>query len=72
MEWFEGSVEKLLGPALMRPADKVHPTHNVRRPFTTALGLPITTKEQQDLDAQGTASFFFHEGKKRIVIGCSP
>ncbi|KAF9076290.1 hypothetical protein BDP27DRAFT_1380351 [Rhodocollybia butyracea] len=48
VEWYEGSAEKLSGPALMRVAGETDPTHYVRRPKA---------------DAQGTVSFFFHENK---------
>jgi hypothetical protein len=65
VEWYEGSVEKLLGPALMRVADETNPTHYVRRPFTAVLGMPIATKEREEADAQGTVSFFFHENKTK-------
>jgi len=62
VEWYEGSVEKLSGPALMRVADETNPTHYVRRPFTATLGMPIATKEMEEADARGTVSFF-HENK---------
>lgn len=65
VEWYEGSVEKLSGPALMRVVDEINPTHYVRRPFTAVLGMPIATKEREEADAQGTVSFFFHEKKDR-------
>ena len=65
VEWYEGSVEKLLGPVLMRVADETNPTNYVRRPFTAALGMPIATKEMEELDAQGTVAFFFHENKTK-------
>ena len=63
VEWYEGSVEKLSGPALMRVADETNPTHYVRCPFTAALGMPIATNGREEADAQGTVSFFFHENK---------
>ena len=65
VEWYEGSVEKLLGPALMRVVNEVNPTHYVRRPFTAVLGMPIATKERENEDAQGSVSFFFHENKTK-------
>ena len=65
VEWYEGFVEKLSGPALMRVADETNPTHYVRRPFTAALGMPIARKEREEADAQGTVSFFFHENKDK-------
>lgn len=61
VEWYEGSVEKLIGPPLMRVAEETNPTHYVRRPFTALLGMPIAAKEMQSDDAQGSVSFFFHE-----------
>jgi hypothetical protein len=65
VEWYEGSVEKLTGPALMRVVDETNPTHYVRRPFTAVLGMPITTKEREGADAQGSVSFFFHENRDK-------
>lgn len=65
VEWYEGSVEKLSRPAIMRVADETNPTHYVRRPFTAALGMPIATKQREKEDAQGTVSFFFHENKDK-------
>ncbi|KAF9218701.1 hypothetical protein BS17DRAFT_719790, partial [Gyrodon lividus] len=65
VEWYEGSVEKLSGPALMRVADETNPTHYVRRPFTAMLGMPIATKEREEADAQGSVSFFFHEKRDK-------
>jgi hypothetical protein len=65
VEWYEGSVEKLSGPALMRITDETNPTYYVRRTFTAALGMPIATKEMEDADAQGSVSFFFHENKDK-------
>ena len=64
VEWYEGTVEKLLGPVLMRVADETNPTHYVRRPFTTALRMPIATKEREVEDAQGIISFF-HENRDK-------
>lgn len=61
VECYEGSVEKLWGPSLMRVADESNPTHYVRRPV---LGMPIATRERE-ADAQGTVSFFFHENKTK-------
>ena len=65
IEWYEGTVEKLTGPALMRVADETNPTHHVRRPFTAVLGMPVATKEREAVDAQGSVSFFFHENKTK-------
>ncbi|GJJ09180.1 hypothetical protein Clacol_003402 [Clathrus columnatus] len=64
VEWYEGTVEKLAGPALMRVARETNPTYYVRRPFTAVLGMPIATKEEKDdTDVQGSVSFFSHENK---------
>ncbi|KEP47577.1 hypothetical protein V565_150820 [Rhizoctonia solani 123E] len=63
VEWYEGSVEKLSGPALMRVVHKTNPTSYVRHSLTALLGMPIATKEREALDAQGTISFYFHEKK---------
>ena len=65
VEWYEGTVEKVLGPALMRVADETNPTHYVRRPFTAALGMLIATKEREVEDAQRAISFFFHENRDK-------
>ena len=65
VEWYEGSVERLSGPALMRVAEETNPTSYARRALTTALGMPIATREREDTDAQGSVSFFFHESKDR-------
>ncbi|KDR72788.1 hypothetical protein GALMADRAFT_228479 [Galerina marginata CBS 339.88] len=47
IEWYEGFVEKLSGPALMRVAHKSNPTYHVRRALTAALGMPISTRERE-------------------------
>ncbi|EJD00197.1 uncharacterized protein FOMMEDRAFT_136267 [Fomitiporia mediterranea MF3/22] len=65
VEWYEGSVEKLSGLALMRVGDETNPTYYVRRALTAVLGMPIATREREDMDAQGSVSFFFHENKDR-------
>ncbi|KAJ2924403.1 hypothetical protein H1R20_g12699, partial [Candolleomyces eurysporus] len=53
VEWYEGSVEKLTGPPLMRIVDESNPTRHVRRALTAALGMPIATKERENADARG-------------------
>ncbi|EUC59234.1 hypothetical protein RSOL_304890, partial [Rhizoctonia solani AG-3 Rhs1AP] len=63
VEWYEGSVEKLSGPALMRVTHKINPTSCVRRPLTAALAMPIAMREMEGTDVQGAVSFFFHETK---------
>lgn len=66
VEWYEGVVEKLAGPALLSVAtNRANPTHYVRRPFTARLGMPIATKERETADAQGSVAFFFHENKTK-------
>jgi hypothetical protein len=65
VEWYEGAVEKLSGPPLLRVTDVTNPTHYVRRLFTAALGMPIATEEREDEDAQGSVAFFFHENKDK-------
>ena len=79
IEWCEGSVKTLAGPPplpdaippplpdaippLLPVTLETDPTHYVRRFLTAALGMPITTKEREDDDAQGSVAFFFHENK---------
>jgi len=63
VEWYEGTVERLAGPALLRPTLNTDPTFYVRRFLTAVLGMPIATKETEDDDAQGSVGFFFHENR---------
>ena len=65
VEWYEGAVEKLSGPHLLRITDDTNPTHYVRRFLTAALGVPIVTAEGEATDAQGSATLFFHENKDK-------
>ena len=60
VEWYEGAVEKLSGPHLLRVADDTNSTHYVRRFLTAVLGMPIAT-----VDAQGSVAMFFHENKDK-------
>ncbi|KAK7689090.1 hypothetical protein QCA50_007781 [Cerrena zonata] len=60
VEWYEGAVERLSGPSLLRVADITNPTHYVRRHFTAALGMPIATAERE-----GSVTLFFHENKNK-------
>jgi hypothetical protein len=62
VEWYEGAVEKLSGPHLLRVTDDTNPTHYVRRFLTAALGMPIATVAA---DAQGSVALFFHENKDK-------
>ncbi|KAF8894330.1 hypothetical protein CPB84DRAFT_1782815 [Gymnopilus junonius] len=45
IEWYEGSVVKLVGPPLMSVVDDTNPTFGIRHPFTTALGIPIARRK---------------------------
>ncbi|ETW75104.1 hypothetical protein HETIRDRAFT_481777 [Heterobasidion irregulare TC 32-1] len=65
VEWYEGAVEKLSGPHLLRITDNTNPTHYVRRFLTAALGMPIVAAEGEATDAQGSATLFFHENKDK-------
>jgi hypothetical protein len=65
VEWYEGAVEKLSGPHLLRVTDDTHPTHYVRRLLAAALGIPIATAEREAADAQGSVALFFHENKDK-------
>ncbi|KAI0055877.1 hypothetical protein BV25DRAFT_1872997 [Artomyces pyxidatus] len=63
VEWYEGAVERLSGPHLLRVTDDTNPTHFVRRYTTAALGMPIATAEREAADSQGSVALFFHENK---------
>ena len=65
VEWYEGAVEKLSGPHLLRVTNDTNPTHYVRRFLTAALGMPIATAEREDADVQGSVTLFFHENKDK-------
>ena len=65
VQWYEGVVEKLAGPALLRATDDSNPTYYVRRTFTATLGMPIATKEREVEGAHGSFAIFFHENKTR-------
>ena len=65
IEWYEGAVEKLSGPHLLRVTNDTNPTHFVRRFLTAALGMPIAAAEREDDDAQGSVALFFHENKDK-------
>ena len=57
----EGAVERLSGPPLLRVAGKTNPTRYFRRFLSAMLGMPISTAESEDADAQGSVAMFFHE-----------
>ena len=67
IEWREAVPSKLAaGPALMRIVGNNNPTAYVRRIFTSALNVPLATKEREEAeDAQGSLTFYFHEGKDK-------
>lgn len=65
VEWYEGVVEKLTGPPLLRVTNDTNPSYYVRRALTAALGMPIAAKEMEADDAQGSVSFFFHENRDK-------
>lgn len=60
VEWYEGVVEKLTGPPLLRVTNDTDPSYYVRRALTAALGMPIAAKEME-----GSVSFFFHENRDK-------
>ena len=63
VEWFEATVKRLSGPALLDCAPDDDPTHHVRRFLTAGLGMPIATRGSSDDYAGGTVACFFHEGR---------
>jgi len=65
IEWYEGAVETLAALPLLRVTLDTNPTYYVRRFLTAVLGMPITTKEREADDAQGSVGFFFHENRTR-------
>lgn len=65
VHWYEGSVEQLSGPPMMRVADDTDATSYVRRALTAVLGLPLAAEEMEDDDSQGSLAFFFHEGEDK-------
>ncbi|RDX44158.1 hypothetical protein OH76DRAFT_1559897 [Lentinus brumalis] len=48
VEWYEGAVEKLICPPLLRVTNDTSPSYYVRRTLTAALGMPIAAKEMED------------------------
>jgi hypothetical protein len=65
VEWYEGAVQRLSGPHLLRVTDDTNPTHYIRRFLTATLGMPIATPEREVAEAQGSVTLFFHENKDR-------
>jgi hypothetical protein len=62
VEWIEGKVEPMTGPALLSTVENTNPTHDIRHPFTATHGMSIASEDREDEDATGTVSIFFHEG----------
>ncbi|KAJ7103049.1 hypothetical protein B0H15DRAFT_190719 [Mycena belliarum] len=58
VEWYEGSVQKLVGLPLMRVEDNTNPSFGLNHPFNTGLGIPIARLSD---DAQGTLALLFRE-----------
>lgn len=72
VEWIEGKVEPLAGPAFMPTHDWTRKTNAVRHPFTAVHAMPVTNADREDDDATGTVSIFFHEGgDSDRVLGAS-
>ncbi|KAJ7512953.1 hypothetical protein B0H11DRAFT_2182256 [Mycena galericulata] len=65
VEWFEGTVETMSGPSLLRVTEDINPTYYVRRFLTAGLGMPIAPAEMEDDGVEGSVAFFFHENKDR-------
>ncbi|KAI9452421.1 hypothetical protein BJY52DRAFT_913793 [Lactarius psammicola] len=60
VEWYEASVVRLDGPALMSVEGNTNPKFGLNHPFNTGLGIPIA---RQSDDAQGTLTLLFKEMK---------
>lgn len=60
IEWYEASVERLVGPPLMSVEDNSSPVFGLNHPLNTGLGIPIA---RQSDDAQGTLTILFREMK---------
>ncbi|KAF7301089.1 putative transmembrane protein [Mycena indigotica] len=61
-EWYEGPTEELSCPPLLSVTSDSDPTYFVRHFLTTALGMPIATREREE---EGSVAFFFHENKHK-------
>ncbi|KAF8259529.1 hypothetical protein EI94DRAFT_1773914 [Lactarius quietus] len=64
VEWYEGSVERLVGPPLMSVEDNTSPRFGLTHPFNTGLGIPIARESD---DAQGTLTFLDGDPSDRIL-----
>lgn len=60
VEWYEGTVERLVGPPLMIVEEDTSPKFGLNHAFNTGLGIPVA---RPDDDAQGTITFLFREVK---------
>jgi len=60
VEWYEGSVVRLVGPPLMSVWSDTDPGFGLNHPFNTGLGIPIAREYD---DAQGTVTLLFKEMK---------
>ncbi|KAJ3784852.1 hypothetical protein GGU10DRAFT_399924 [Lentinula aff. detonsa] len=58
VEWYEGSVVSLGGPALMRVEHRSSAKFGLNHPFNTGLGIPISGQSD---DMQGTLTLLFRE-----------
>ncbi|KAJ7455008.1 hypothetical protein B0H11DRAFT_2324657 [Mycena galericulata] len=62
VEWYEGSIGRLVGAPLMSVEDTTSPMFALNHPFNTGLGIPIARESD---DAQGTLTFLFREMKTK-------
>ena len=65
VHWIEGSVERMVGPAMLSVAYDTDPTHYIRRALTAVLGVPLAAEEMAADDSQGSLGIYFHEGKDK-------
>ena len=66
---YEGAVERLSSPPLLRVAGKTNPTHYVGRFLTAVLCMSISTAEREDADRE--ASRYFSTNPSARVFGVS-
>ncbi|KAH9940906.1 uncharacterized protein BXZ73DRAFT_88584 [Epithele typhae] len=62
------------GPGFMSDVATHNPTAHVRHPFTSTLNIPLTTKERQEDDFEGSLTLYFHEDVDQVasaVLGVS-
>lgn len=63
IEWYEGQVKRLAGPALMPVVNRTDPHFGINHPFNAALGIPVA--RQTPDDGAGTVTLLFKEVKTR-------